>query len=119
MADYYKIKNLVNCEIDKIASRQELNDASLSNLYKLVDVLKDVTEVEEKEMEMNGYSGMNYRNNSYGNSYNYGMNNGYRGYSMNDSRGAVIQHLEQAMQTAQNDKERDAIRELIGKMNNM
>lgn len=128
MSNYYKIKNLVNCEIDKIANRSELNESSLSNLYKLVDVLKDVTEVEEKEMGMNDFGGMNYRNsygrnwNDYGysgNNYGGGQGNSFRGYSMNDNKGVVIQHLEQAMQAAQNDHERDAIRELMNKMNNM
>ena len=50
----FRLMGLRDNEIDKIANRSELNESSLSNLYKLVDVLKDVTEVEGKEMGIYG-----------------------------------------------------------------
>lgn len=138
MADYEKIRKLLECEIDKIGSKPELNDASLANLYKLVDVMKDLGEIEKNDWEMNGMSGRTMvgyyddgiRGNSqrgydnrmmYNNGTSYGMGGyggrSYGGYSMND--GSVIQHLEMAMNNAKNDRERQAIQELMNKMGNM
>lgn len=144
MFDYEKALKLVDCEIDKITTQPELNDASLSNLYKLADVRKDLAESMEKEMGMNGnsmrtmygyyddgvmprdsnsYRGMNsygyngrimYRDgNSYamnGRSMNY--NGGYSGKAM------MFDHLEQAMQEASTEKEREAIRQVMAKLDN-
>ena len=121
--DYDKLHDLVDCEIDKISDHKELNDTLLANLYKLVDIKKDLFEIEEKEMEMMDeyQSGDSYRN---GNSYR-GGNRGYSrrgsnmsyrygngGYSM-DSDESSYSHLEEAMKHASSDQEREAIRKLI------
>lgn len=50
--DMDRICKLLDCELDKISSKTELNDANLANLYKLVDIKKDLLEIEEKEMEL-------------------------------------------------------------------
>lgn len=138
--NYDNVKKIVDCEIDKIGAKGDMNDADLANLYKLVDIRKDLAEIEEKEMEINGYSqrvmygiyddgvtpgesyrGMNSR--MRGNSYNNGgyNNNSYRmpvyyGNSMGDGHGSMMDHLNQAMNMAQSDRERDAIRDIMSKM---
>lgn len=118
--DYDKLHDLVDCEIDKISSKPELNDMLLANLYKLVDVKKDLFEIEEMEMGGDNQSGNSYR---YGGSYRSG-NRGYsrrgsnmsyrydNGYSM-DNDNSSYAHLEEAMKHASSEQEREAIRKLI------
>lgn len=120
--DYDKLHDIVDCEIDKISNKGELNDAMLANLYKLVDVKKDLCEIEEMEMGIE-QSGNSYRT---GNSYR-GRNGGYSrrgnnmmsygyggntGYSM-DANESSYSHLEEAMKHASSEQEREAIRKLI------
>lgn len=121
-----KLYKLLDCEIDKIAAKPELNDASLSNLYKLVDVKKDLIEIEKKEMEMDEMeSGNSYRM-SYndrmtyrrgGNSNRRGMSNRYYngGYSMDDGSDA-LDYLEDAMSHARSEQEREIIRQAMMKL---
>jgi len=118
--DYDKLHDLVDCEIDKIANKPELNDSLLANLYKLVDVKKDLFEIEEMEIGGDNQSGNSYR---YGGSYRSG-NRGYsrrgsnmsyrydNGYSM-DNDNSSYAHLEEAMKHASSEQEREAIRKLI------
>lgn len=115
--DYDKLHDLVDCEIDKISDHKELNDTLLANLYKLVDVKKDLFEIEEKEMEMMGdyqSGGNSYRSNRgysrRGSNMSYRYGNG--GYSMTGDDSSYS-HLEEAMKRASSDQEREAIRKLI------
>ena len=121
-----KIEKLLDCEIDKIGAKPELTDASLGNLYKLIDVKKDLLEIAKKEMEIDemelGNSNrMNNGSNSYrnGNSYRmYGRGNSmrrYDGYSM-DSGDQMFDHLEEAMRHAGSEQEREAIRQVMMKL---
>lgn len=135
--DYEKLDKLLDCELEKIATKPELNDASLSNLYKLIDVKKDLAEIAKTEMEMDEMeTGNSYRSgNSYarGNSnrvyYRRGGNsnsNSYRrgrymmpyndGYSMDNGEDDVLNYLEEAMSRARNEQEREAIRQAMMKM---
>lgn len=130
MVDYEKIRKMVECELDKIAALPELNDTTLMQVDKLVDIAKDINELESQGMSFGGnsqrsyggsYNGQNsYRSGreSYG-SYNNGRsyNQGYnQGYSMHGSRDALMESLNVAMDNAQNDHERNAIRELMNKI---
>lgn len=133
MKDAEKLYKLLDCEMDKIAAKPELNDATLSNLYKLVDVKKDLLEIEKKEMEIdemesgnsnrvmytdNYARGGNGSMNSYrrgGNSYRRGSRYGYDGYSMDDG-GDVFDYLEDAMSHARTEQEREAIRQAMMKL---
>lgn len=135
---YDNLHKLVDCEMEKIASKPELNDAILSNLYRLVDVKKDLLEIEEEEMNMGmserGGGRSSYRP-YYGNSNGYngytGGNSGYNGYtdydyrpnvypmagnSMDDGRqSGSYRQLEEAMRHATSESEREAIRQLMDK----
>lgn len=101
MESYDKICKLVEAELDKIAAKPEMNDAVLTNLYKLIDVKKDLLEIEEMEQQMQ--QGMMYGQSgrypmppmypdmmraSYGNSYgnSYGQNGGNSGEYYGNSR---------------------------------
>lgn len=133
MKDSEKLYKLLDCEMEKIAAKPELNDATLSNLYKLVDVKKDLLEIEKKEMEIDEMeSGNSYRvmyadnyprsGNSNRNSYRRGGNSNRRGgryysdgYSMDDG-GDVFDYLEDAMSHARSEQEREAIRQAMMKL---
>ncbi len=135
MKDSEKLYKLLDCEMEKIAAKPELNDASLSNLYKLVDVKKDLLEIEKKEMEIDEMeSGNSYRvvyandgyntrgGNSNRNSYRRGGNSNRRmsryyndGYSMDDG-GDALDYLEDAMAHARSEQEREAIRQAMMKL---
>jgi len=130
-----KLHKLLDCEIDKIGAKPELNDASLQNLYKLVDVKKDLMEIAEKEMEIedmeSGNSNRYYNYADNGNSYRRGgmsMNGGRiyarggssrrnYGYSMDSGNGdEMFDYLEEAMRHASSEQEREAIRQTMMKL---
>lgn len=130
-----KLHKLLDCEIDKIGAKPELNDASLQNLYKLVDVKKDLMEIAEKEMEIedmeSGNSNRYYNYADNGNSYRRGgmsMNGGRMyarggssrrnyGYSMDSGNGdEMFDYLEEAMRHASSEQEREAIRQTMMKL---
>ena len=128
MKDSEKLYKLLDCEMDKIAAKPELNDATLSNLYKLVDVKKDLLEIEKKEMELNEMESGNSNRMNYGNDSSYRNGNSYRmygrggnssrrydGYSM-DSGDQMFDHLEEAMRHANSEQEREAIRQVMMKL---
>lgn len=126
---YDRLYDMINCEIDKIANKGELNVASLDNLDKLVDIIKDLQTIDAMsyaEERDYGFSNSGYSNRnrmmyndggySYGRYYR-GRNMG--GYSYNDGgRGEMMNHLEQAMSQASSEEERNEIRQMIEKMQN-
>lgn len=118
MADvdvFHGIREMVNCELMKMNQKGELDKSMLESLDKLVDILKDLDEIE------NGGGGYSQRRMYYdydnGNSYrNYSRNDGYnnRGYS----RHSAVDHLYKAMDQAQSESERQAIQMAIDKIMN-
>lgn len=133
----------VDAELDKISKMPSLNDVTLSNLYKLTDIKKNLLKIEKLENEMmNGgmmggsygysYGGQGGGNSNgmmpyYGNSYggqgsgnSNGMmpyyGNSYAGGNSNGySRGDSMSHLEAAMRDARNEQEREEIRQLMAR----
>ena len=74
-----KLCKQIDNEIEKIANMPSLNDTTLNNLYKLIDVKKDLLEIEEKEMELGMediYPGNSMRSGTYGGSYRGGQGGG-------------------------------------------
>ncbi len=56
---YDDIRELIDCELEAIAKKSELSEQDVANLYKMIDVVKDIEEI--KSMEMGGgYSGKSY-----------------------------------------------------------
>ena len=128
---YDGIYDMLNCEIEKIEKKGELNAASLDNLDKLVDIIKDLQTIEamaEYEKDGDGYSER--RGYLYGDdmSYRRGYMDGnrgsryYMGRSMNtghnrdDGKKAMMEHLEKAMHNAETVAETEEIRRMIEKM---
>ena len=136
MESLHKLKDMLNCELDKIADQGELTAGSLESVGKLLDAMKDIDEIamheEENGYSQRGYGGhiMYYPNEMYyddGNSYRgrgsrMSRNNGgnsYRNggrYSYDDGRDQMLEQLYQMMDQAGTDKERQAIQKCIRQM---
>lgn len=128
---FEKLRDIIKVEMDAVVAKGELDENSLACTYKMVDILKDLGEI---EMSDSGYSqryipqysmnggnsygmggGNSYRNNntmyrgnSYRNSYN-----GNGGYSRT---GDTMDKLHQLMNEAQTEQEREAIRRVMDSM---
>lgn len=132
MANMDSIKKLIDAEIDKIASMPSLTDAAVCTLDKLIDIKKDINELEDHDM-------VGYSQRAYGLYYDDGMrnNNSYRmpmypdrhydrgrdmydrGRSYNDGYSGderMAEHLRKAMDMAQDETDREAIRKLMSKI---
>lgn len=108
MADVFNgIREMVNCELMKMTQKGELDKAMLESLDKLVDILKDLEEIE------NGNSGYSQRR-----MYDYDNGNSYRYNSGRYSRHGAVDHLYKAMDQAQSESERQAIQMAIDKIIN-
>lgn len=121
-----RLKDMLQCEIDKIADQGELTAGSLETIGKLLDAVKDISEI--NAMDDYGYSQRGYgRPMYYDESYNNGGSS-YRGrsmrggmsrrgrYSYDDGRDYMIDQLEQMMEQAGTEKERQAIQKCIKQM---
>lgn len=146
MREFDNIKDMVYCEIDEISHQGKLDLNTVKVLGELVDILKDIGSVEMFEegvqISEDGYSnGMpSMRNNGYdggysqkrfpiyydnGNSYRGNGGRGYsrrgrgmmgNGYSRDDAKEHMIQKLENLMNEAQDEKDRESIHRLIEQM---
>lgn len=102
MHTYEKLRDLLEHELDEIVASGELNESKLHCVDKMVDILKDLDEIEE-----NGYS------ESYRARPRYSYRRNSRGYSRD---GDLMMRMENMMDGAQNEDERNMIRRI---MNNM
>lgn len=141
MESLHELKEMLCEELDKIAEKGELSAGSLETLHKLTDTIKNIDKIEM--LEEDGYSGDggwmargNYsRDDSYdnddsyarrgmhyvrghysrGNGSSYANRDGRGGYSREDGK-QMVQRMEDMMQYARNDKEREAIRRCINQL---
>ena len=119
-------------EFDEIIQKGGFSQADVDNMYKIVDIIKDMCEITEKKNETEyGYSGrMNgmmpydsryynihsYRGgNSYRNNGNYNMDGRY---SRTDGKEHMIENLYGMMDQASTDAERNAIQDCINRLKN-
>lgn len=146
MEDYKKLCTLILGEVNKEVAKNSLSPDAMRTIGVAIDTLKDIKEMERDEkMEEQGYSehypnrgwnimpyyaydDMSYAprrrddmgrfmrsRDSYDDSYDdYGGRSNRRGYSRNSS----IEQLEEMMNHAKNDAERESIRKLIVQMEN-
>lgn len=57
MKTLYELKNLLEEEIKDIVKKETISAQELDHAYKMVDIIKDICEIDSKEKEsMNGYS---------------------------------------------------------------
>ncbi len=79
----YDIQDMLEDELKKIAKKEEISTNDLDNIYKMVDIVKDVTTVEA--MKSGGYSQESSRR-SYDGSY--GRGGSYNSYEGSYGRGS-------------------------------
>lgn len=80
MKVYYDIEDMLEDELKRLGKKEDISPSDLENMYKIVDILKDITTIEAmRKSEEEGYSRdssynsydsydnySNYSNNSYG-----------------------------------------------------
>lgn len=116
MRELDRLKDMLCDEVKKITAQGELNSTTLTIADTVVDIIKDIMEICEKEERMNygeegsyrnyynnyrmnpSYSGYYENNNSYNNRSNsYGYDNGYSRHTATDQ---MVSKLEMMMQDA-------------------
>jgi len=124
MRSLYDIKDLIEEELKDISKKDELNETDLDNVFKMVDICKDIATIEA--MKEHRYSRdyddypMSYGGRSYARYGRDGDGDGrysergssYRdgGYSGHDS---TKEKLEQMMRKAGSEQERESIRRVL------
>ena len=91
------LRDLLENELSEIVAMGELDDHKIECIYKIVDIMKDIGEIESHD----GYSEMGYRN-----SY---RRSGRRSYRNDD-----MMRMDDLMSRAQNEDERNMIRRIMG-----
>lgn len=82
----YDIQDMLEDELKKISKKEDITTSDLDNIYKMVDIVKDVTTVDAmKKAEQEGYSRDYARENSRGYSEDYA--NAYGSYNSYARRG--------------------------------
>ena len=112
MGDVYKkARNLFENELEKIVTKGDMTPTNLELTYKVIDILKDITEI--CAMDESGYGYMNdYSGYGYMNDYS-GRRSYRRGYSGNSMMGMKLRNL---MNEASNDKERMMIQSWLNEL---
>ena len=108
MDTYENIRRLVDCELEKVSKMPELTSQAVNEIGELVDILKDLDEIEHKA-DMSGYS-QRYMSDHMGNSYGY---YGRPRMSYNNEMSNVRTHLEKALSEAKSEHEREAIMKMM------
>lgn len=128
----HKISDMVDKGLDEIAQKGSLDKETVCLAGQLVDIRKDLSTIEAMDeygySEDDGYSMARRRdsrgrysrdNGSYRGSYDDGSYRGsYRGYSRDEGKQQMIEHLNRAMQSASNEHERENIRRMIMQVEN-
>lgn len=141
MENMHKLKELLCRELDEFARRDNIESYDLDTIHKLTDSIKNLDKIEM--LEDSGYSqargggnrgGMRtYARDGEGGGYGYedsfGDNDGYsmarrrrdeRGrYSRDDGRDDMVNRLEEMMNRAGSDRDREEIRRMIERMKGM
>lgn len=134
MERLYKLKEKLCQELDEIAEKKEMGAGDLELAHKLTDTIKNIGKICMLEDE-GGYSqagegdGSYGRGNSYANRGQHWVRGHYSrenrsvrrdnmgGYSRDDGRSVMMEHLEMAMDAA-NDRDRENIKRWIRQLEN-
>jgi hypothetical protein len=138
MGRYHELKEMLCDELDKIVAKGDINGSALEIVHKLTDTIKNIDKIEMLEdgdySQMDEYShrrgysrdGDWEARGSYGNDgsgYNEGGNS-YRKrdsmgrYSRDDGKDHMIHRLREMMNSAGSEREREALRHCISKLEN-
>lgn len=119
-------------ELDKIAKKQDMSAGDLETVHKLTDTIKNIDKIcmyeeggysQAGDWEMTGRGNYS-RDSSYANREQHYVRGHYsrddgrtsRGYSRADGREYMVNRLEEMMQDASSEKEREAIRRCISQI---
>lgn len=77
MKVYYEIEDMLEDELKRLGKKEDMTSIDLENMYKIVDIIKDITTIEAmRKAEQEGYS-RNYSYNYYNDSYDYSRDGSY------------------------------------------
>lgn len=132
------LKKILEHEVEKVSKKSDISLQEVEAMYKVVDILKDIETIEamqdygeEEEYSNRGYSrrgyayddDMSYRRGRDSRTGRYVSRDGgyyrggsYRGYSMDEAKDHMMQKLEEAMNGATNERERQAIMQCMDKL---
>lgn len=118
---YYDVKELLHKEISKIVEKGSLTPQELDNLYKAIDVLKDICEITSMEGDDGGYSERGYsmwgpNHDRYYDIHAYRNRDSMGRYSRTDAKEHMINGLYSMKDDASNEADRGAIQECINKL---
>lgn len=126
----YELKEKLCKELDEIARKPEMGAGDLEIIHKLTDTIKNLDKIEM--LEEDGYSrdgdwesrgsydrGSSYRRkrDSMGR-YSREGRNGRGGYSRDSAKDEMMRHLDEMMDSASSEKEREIIRRTMSQLEN-
>ena len=118
---YYDVKELLHKEISKIVEKGSLTPQELDNLYKAIDVLKDICEITSMEGDDGGYSERGYsmwgpNHDRYYDIHAYRNRDSMGRYSRTDAKERMVNSLYSMMGDATSEAERGAIQDCINRL---
>ena len=129
MEKLYDLKDKLCEELEEIARKPDMGPGDLELIHKLTDTIKNIGKIEMLEEE-DGYSQDNGQDTGgYGRGVSYARGRGGRRggrntrrdsmgrYSRDDGRSEMMEHIEAALDTA-NDKDREAIKRFMRQLEN-
>ena len=118
---YHDVKELLHKEISKIVEKGSLTPQELDNLYKAIDVLKDICEISSMEDDNGGYSERGYsmwgpNHDRYYDIHAYRNRDGMGRYSRTDAKEHMVNSLYSMMGDATSEAERGALQDCINRL---
>ena len=124
-----KTYDRASCEIEDILQHQKFDKQDVELLGELIDVIKDVEMIYDYQDKMDGYSQMNDESYMRGRSGRmmpmYGRGSSYMrgrsmnmdsGYSGNDNKDMILNHLSDIADMAMDERDKKAIEKLMSQM---
>lgn len=127
MHNFDELKDMLVDKLDEYAEEGKLTISTLDTIHKLTDTVKNLCKIdmleEAAEYTDNEYSRRYGRGASYArkrdNMGRYSRESYRRGYSRDDAREHMIDQIEDMMQNASTDKEREALRKCMTVLQNV
>ena len=118
---YYDVKELLHKEISKIVEKGSLTPQELDNLYKAIDVLKDICEITSMEGDDGGYSERGYsmwgpNHDRYYDIHAYRNRDSMGRYSRTNAKEHMVNSLYSMMGDATSEAERGALQDCINRL---
>ena len=121
MKALYDLKDKLQDELDEIARKPDMSAGDLETVHKLTDTIKNIDKICALEEE--GYSQAgDWDVHGYGRGNSYARRRDSRGrysrdgYSRDGGKERMMEHLDQAMDAATTEREREAIRRMLDEL---